>query len=104
MMSLYNIDRYFNNIYLLLKTIYENKKYINMEEYMDILRAELTQYDLYFIYYYSIKYKKGKEKENKRCKNLKNLIENTGLFYNLHNHLDRFSLTDHYKISAFKQA
>lgn len=76
--TLYCLTQYFNNTYIMLKLLYDNKKNINFKEYMQTLRAEFTQDEFLLIYYYAFIYKEKGEKK------FKNIIEETCFFKDLH--------------------
>ena len=74
----YFINQYFSNIYIMIKLLNENKHIINIDDYMETLRSELTYDEFILIYYYAFIYKKNGKKI------FKNLIEETRFFYNLY--------------------
>lgn len=76
--TLYFINQYFSNIYIMIKLLNENKYIINISDYMETLRSELTYDEFILIYYYAFTYKKDGKKI------FKNLIEETNFFYNLY--------------------
>lgn len=74
----YCLSQYFNNIYIMIKLINENKFIFNVEDYMKTLRAEFTQDEFLLVYYYAFICKEGEKK------NFKKLIEETCFFKDLY--------------------